>query len=133
MRTLTLCAMLALVAPVPATAASLFATAQSGVKTKVSNHAAFDSSCVPQHVVVKITAPPANGSVTTAEENAAMPANTKLGGAQPCAGKSAPTAVLYYQSKPKFKGQDKFKYQRINEDNPKDRLNGEIVLTVTVK
>ena len=33
----------------------------------------------------------------------------------------------------KFKGLDQFKYQRINEDNPKDRLNGEIILAVTVK
>jgi hypothetical protein len=42
-------------------------------------------------------------------------------------------AVLYYESEPKFKGLDQFKYQRINEDNPNDRLNGEIILTVTVK
>jgi hypothetical protein len=133
MRTLILFAMLALVVPVPAMAASLSATAQSGVKTKVSMHAAFDRSCVPQHVVVKITTPPANGSITTTEESAVMPKNTKLGGAQPCAGKSAPTATLYYTSKPNFRGQDQFKYQRVNEDNPKDRLNGEIILTVTVK
>ena len=55
------------VAPVPATIASLTATAQSGVKTKVSEHVGFDKSCAPQHVGVKITTPPANGSVTTAE------------------------------------------------------------------
>jgi hypothetical protein len=132
-RILTLCAMLTLVAPVPATGASLSATAQSGVKTKVSSHAAFGSSCVPQHVIVKVTTPPANGSVTTAEESAVMPARTKLGGAQRCAGRSAPTAVLYYQSKPRFKGQDQFKYQRINQNDPNDRLNGEVLLTVTVK
>jgi hypothetical protein len=107
---------------VSATIASLTATAQSGVKTKVA-----------EHVGVKTTTPPANGNVTTAEENSVLPANTTLGGAQPCAGYSAPTAVLYYESEPKFKGLDQFKYQRINEDNPKDRLNGEIILTVTVK
>jgi hypothetical protein len=118
---------------VSATIASLTATAQSGVKTKVSEHVGFDKSCAPQHVGVKITTPPANGSVTTAEVNLVLPANTTLGGAQPCAGYSAPTAVLYYESEPKFKGLDQFKYQRINEDNPKDRLNGEIILAVTVK
>ena len=116
-----------------ATIASLTATAQSGVKTKVAEHVGFDKSCAPQHVVVKIATPPANGNVTTAEENSVLPANTTLGGAQPCAGYSAPTAVLYYESEPKFKGLDQFKYQRINEDNPKDRLNGEIILAVTVK
>ena len=62
------------VAPVPATIASLTATAQSGVKTKVSEHVGFEKSCAPQHVVVKITTPPANGSVTTAEENLVLPA-----------------------------------------------------------
>jgi hypothetical protein len=44
-----------------------------------------------------------------------------------------PQHVLYYQSEPNFKGLDQFKYQRINVDNPNDRLNGEIILTVTVK
>ena len=43
-----------------------------------------------------------------------------------------PTAVVYYQSNPNFKGVDRFKYQRTNEDNPNDRLNGEIEITVTV-
>jgi TIR domain len=50
-----------------------------------------------------------------------------------CAGKSAPTAVIYYQSKPDFKGTDQFRYQRTNQDNPNDRLNGEVMITVTVK
>jgi hypothetical protein len=62
-----------------------------------------------------------------------VPAITKLGGAQRCAGKTAPTAVVYYQSKPSFKGEDQFKYQRTNLDNPNDRLNGEIMVIVTVK
>src|SRR5262249_49773558 len=109
------------------------ATVKSGVRTKVSQHIGFDKSCNPQHVVVKITTPPANGSVATTEETLVMPAKTSLGGVQPCAGKSGPNAVVYYASKPGFKGQDTFKYQRTNEDNPKDRLNGEIVMTVTVK
>ena len=40
--------------------------------------------------------------------------------------------LVYYQSKPNFKGTDRFKYRRTNEHNPNDRLNGEIELTVTV-
>jgi hypothetical protein len=114
-------------------AASLSRTVQSAIKTKVAEHVGFDRSCVPQHVVVKITRPPANGTATTTEENKALPANTELGGVQPCAGKSAPTAVVYYQSKPDFRGTDQFRYQRTNQDNPNDRLNGEILITVTVK
>jgi hypothetical protein len=116
-----------------ALAASLSRTVQSGIKTEVAEHVGFDRSCVPQHVVVKITKPPANGTAATTEENKALPANTELGGAQPCAGKSAPTAVVYYQSKPDFRGTDQFRYQRTNQDNPNDRLNGEILITVTVK
>jgi hypothetical protein len=71
--------------------------------------------------------------VATTIENKTVPPTGRLGGPQSCAGTSLPTAVVYYQSKPNFKGTDQFKYQRINQDNPKDRLNGEIVLTVTVK
>jgi hypothetical protein len=116
-----------------AVAASLSRTVQSGIKTEVAEHVGFDKSCVPQHVVVKITRPPTNGTATTAEENKSLPAKTELGGTQPCAGKSAPTAVVYYQSKPDFSGTDQFRYQRTNQDNPNDRLNGEILITVTVK
>jgi TIR domain len=123
----------AVTASAQALAASLSRTVQSGIKTEVSEHVGFDRSCVPQHVVVKITKPPANGTATTTEENKAFPAKTELGGVQPCAGKSAPTAVVYYQSKPDFRGTDQFRYQRTNQDNPNDRLNGEILVTVTVK
>jgi len=123
----------AVTASAQALAASLSRTVQSGVKTEVSEHVGFDRSCMPQHVVVKITRPPANGTATATEENKALPANTELGGAQPCAGKSAPTAVVYYQSKPDFRGTDQFRYQRTNQDNANDRLNGEILITVTVK
>jgi len=113
--------------------ATLSRTVPSGVKTEVAEHVGFDRSCVAQHVVVKITRPPAHGTATATEENKALPEKTELGGVQPCAGKSAPTAVIYYQSKPDFKGTDQFRYQRTNQDNPNDRLNGEIMLTVTVK
>jgi hypothetical protein len=133
MRVSKVCAMLVVAASTSAVAATLAATAQTGVKTRVSEHVGFDGACAPQHVVLKVTSPPANGEVTVAEETRVLPEKTKLGGVQKCAGKSAPTAVVYYTSKANFKGTDQFKYQRINEDNPKDRLNGEIVLTVTVK
>jgi hypothetical protein len=123
----------AVTASAQALAASLSRTVQSGIKTEVAEHVGFDRSCVPQHVVVKLTRPPANGTATTTEENKALPANTELGGVQPCAGKSAPTAVVYYQSKPDFRGTDQLRYQRTNQDNPNDRLNGEILITVTVK
>src|SRR5437868_14527624 len=106
MRTLTWCAALALLAAGPAMAAGLTAAAKSGVKTKISQHMAFGKSCVSQHVVAKITTPPAHGTVTTAEEILPMPMNPKLGDAGGCGGKSGPNAVIYYESKPGFKGQD---------------------------
>jgi len=113
-------------------AASLTATAPSGVKTEVMEHSARNNDCASRHVVVKITSPPVNGTVTIAQENKVVPSVGKLGGPQSCAGHTMPTAVVYYQSKPNFKGTDQFKYQRTNEDNPSDRLNGEVEITVTV-
>ena len=134
MRTQPLCAMLVLlVALETAMAASLHSTAPSGVKTNVAEHSAYNQSCVPQRVVATITTPPANGTATTTIETKTVQSAGRLGGPQPCAGVSMPTAVVYYQSKSNFKGMDQFKYQRINQDNPNDRLNGEVVLTVTVK
>jgi hypothetical protein len=112
---------------------ALNATAQSGVKTLVSEHVAFDGSCQPQHVLVKVTSPPANGAVLVREENSILPEKTTLGGVQKCAGTPAPTAVLYYTSKPNFLGTDQFRYERNNENNPNDRLNGHIILTVVVR
>ena len=132
MRILAVCSVLAVVASASAMAASLMATVPSGVKTDVAEHSARNKDCVAQRVVVKITSPPANGTVTITEENKVVPPVGKLGGPQSCAGHTIPTAVVYYQSKPNFKGTDRFKYQRTNEDNPNDRLNGEIEFTVTV-
>jgi hypothetical protein len=133
MRFLTLSAVLALVGIMPAMAGSLSSTAQSGVKTDVAEHSAYNKSCVAQRVVATITTQPANGTATTTIETKTVPLVGRLGGPQSCAGASMPTAVVYYQSKPNFKGTEQFKYQRINQDNPNDRLNGEVVLTVTVK
>src|SRR5437660_2797654 len=135
MRVAALCTSLAFAMPLTALAAPMTvkSTVQSGVKSKVSQHAAFGRTCSPQRVVVKITTQPANGSVTTAEEPSVMPAVTKLGGAQPCAGKTSQAAVVYYQSRPGFKGVDQIKYERTNLDNARDRLNGEVTLTITVK
>jgi hypothetical protein len=132
MRIFALCSVLVIVVLAPAMAASLTATVPSGVKAQVAQHNAYNSDCVAQHVVVKITSPPANGTVTTAEESKVVPPFARLGGPQPCAGHTIPTAVVYYRSRPNFKGTDEFKYQRTNVDNPDDRLNGEIEITVTV-
>lgn len=103
------------------------------MKVEVAEHVDFDRSCTPQHVVVKITAPSMYGTASTSEESRVLPANTPLGGAQPCAGRSAPTAIVYYQSYPNFTGSDQIRYQRTNLDNPNDRLNGEIIIAITVK
>jgi hypothetical protein len=132
MRISALCSVLVAVASVSAIAAPLTATVPSGVKTEVMEHSARNKDCVSQRVVAKITSPPANGTVTITEENKVVPSIGKLGGPQICAGHTTPTAVVYYQSNPNFKGTDRFKYQRTNEDNPNDRLNGEIEISVTV-
>jgi hypothetical protein len=132
MRISALCAVLTVVALTPAMAAWLTATVPSGVKTQVALHNAYNNDCAAQHVVVKITTPPANGTVTTTRENKVVPQVARLGGLQTCAGHTMPTAVVYYRSKPNFKGTDQIRYQRTNVDDPDDRLNGEIEITVTV-
>jgi hypothetical protein len=102
-RTPTIFATLAFTAATSAFAATLTAPAQSGVKTRVSEHVGFYGSCAPQHVVLKVTTPPANGEVTLTEESRVLPEKTKLGGPQKCAGMSAPTAVVYYTAQPEFR------------------------------
>ena len=132
MRKLALCSVLSLAALTPAMAAWLTATVPSGVKTQVAQHNAYNNDCAALHVVVKITTPPQNGTVTTTRENKVVPQIARLGGLQTCAGHTMPTAVVYYRSKPNFKGTDQIRYQRTNEDDSEDLLNGEIVITVTV-
>jgi hypothetical protein len=132
MRISALCFVLVLAALTPAMAAWLTATVPSGVKTQVAQHNAYNNDCAALHVVVKITPPPANGTVTTTRENKVVPQVARLGGLQTCAGHTMPTAVVYYRSKPNFKGTDQIRYQRTNEDDSEDLLNGEIVITVTV-
>jgi hypothetical protein len=132
MRISALCFVLVLAALTPAMAAWLTATVPSGVKTQVAQHNAYNNDCAALHVVVKITTPPQNGTVTTTRENKVVPQIARLGGLQTCAGHTMPTAVVYYRSKPNFKGTDQIRYQRTNEDDPEDLLNGEIEITVTV-
>jgi hypothetical protein len=132
MRISALCFVLVLAALTPAMAAWLTATVPSGVKTQVAQHNAYNNDCAALHVVVKITTPPQNGTVTTTRENKVVPQIARLGGLQTCAGHTMPTAVVYYRSKPNFKGTDQIRYQRTNEDDSEDLLNGEIVITVTV-
>ena len=112
----------------------LSATVSSNAKSVIAKHWASSNSCQTQHIVVNFTAPPANGSVTAQYEQMVIPAYGTLGGPQgACAGMPTEAVVIYYQSKPGFSGQDGFRYQRINVDNPQDRLNGEILYTVTVR
>jgi hypothetical protein len=88
----------ALVALLPAMAASLSSSAQSGVKTDVAEHNAYNQPCVAQRVVATITTQPANGTATTTIETKTASPTGRLGGPQSCAGASVPTAVVYYQS-----------------------------------
>ena len=113
---------------------TLEATVVSGVNSTLATHWATDRrSCQPQHLVVGITAPPANGTVVTEHKSIIIPASGTLGGPQACAGKPAEAVVIYYQSRPGFTGEDSFRYQRTNLDNAQDALNVEISYTVKVK
>ena len=112
----------------------LSATVSSNAKSVIARHWASSNSCQPQHIVVNFTAPPANGSVTAQYEQMVIPAYGTLGGPQgACAGMATEAVVIYYQSQPGFSGQDSFRYLRTNVENPQDRLNGEILYTVTVR
>jgi len=133
MRTIALCASLVFGLSVPALAEPAKASVASGVKSRIAQHMATTKSCEAQHVVIKVTAPPASGDVSTASESMVVPEVTSRGGPQGCVGRSVEGVAVYYQSRAGFKGEDHFRYQRTNEDNPKDRLNGEISYTVTVR
>jgi len=76
----------ALVALLPAMAASLSSSAQSGVKTDVAEHNAYNQSCVAQRVVATITTQPVNGTATTTIEAKTASPTGRLGGPQSCAG-----------------------------------------------
>jgi hypothetical protein len=120
-------------AVVPPNAKVLSMTVAPGVATTIARHWAASKECQTQRVTIKITAPPANGTVTTSSERFVVPTSATLGGPQPCAGQSVQGVVVHYQPGPGFSGQDSFRYLRINEDNAADRLNGEIAYTISVR
>ncbi len=110
------------------------ATVTSGAKSRITGHTAIDNkTCTPQRVEIKVLAPPANGELSIAPETVVLPKQTRRGGAQPCAGVSLKGVAIFYRSKPDFKGEDRFRYSRINTDNPGSPLNGELSYNVTVK
>jgi hypothetical protein len=111
------------------------ATVESGVKSEITSHTRYDSRCQPSPVNIRITAAPANGTVTTETKSIVVPAQSDRGFAQqsPCVGKRVDGVVVYYQSNPGFVGQDSFRYQRLNPKDPGDRFNMEISYTITVK
>lgn len=135
---LGLCVVLTASAPAQSTAGAqtrkfLSATVGPDVRSMIARHWATGRDCRTQRITVQVTAPPANGTVTTATEQFVVPASSTLGGPQRCVGQSADSVAIYYQPRPGFSGQDSLFYLRINEDNAADRLNGEIVYTINVR
>jgi hypothetical protein len=119
----------------PTTASADSATVESGVKSEITTHMRYNSRCQPTPVAIRITAAPANGTVTTETKSLVVPAQSDRGFAQqtPCIGKMVEGVVIYYESKPGFVGQDSFRYQRLNPKDGGDRFNMEISYTISVK
>ena len=133
MRKIVACVVIATL--VPTLAAAEQATVASGVKSEIATHMRYDSRCQPNRVIIKVTAAPANGTVTTEPKMIVVPAEADRGVAQqaPCVGKSMEGVAVYYQSKPGFVGEDKLRYQRLNPRDAGDKFNTEITYTITVK
>jgi hypothetical protein len=111
------------------------ATVESGVKSEITTHMRYDSRCQSGPVSIRITAAPANGTVTAETKSIVVPAQSDRGVPQqsPCVGKTVDGVAIYYRSEPGFVGQDSFRYQRLNPKDPGDRFNMEINYTITVK
>jgi hypothetical protein len=133
MRKIVLCAAVGVCIPTLVLADS--ATVASGVKTEITTHMRYDTRCQPTRVSIKITAAPANGTVTAEPKTIVVPAEADRGFAQqaPCVGKTMEGVAVYYQSNPGFVGQDTFRYQRLNPRDGGDRFNMEIRYTITVE
>jgi hypothetical protein len=133
MRTIVLCTAVGILVPTLASADS--ATVASGVKSEITTHMRYDTRCQPTRVSIKVTAAPANGTVTAEPKTIIVPAEADRGFAQqaPCVGKTMEGVAVFYQSNPGFVGQDSFRYQRLNPRDAGDRFNTEISYTITVK
>jgi hypothetical protein len=120
---------------VPAVAAADSITVKSGVKTEVATHMKYDMKCQGTRVVIRITAEPANGTVTTAPKAIVVPEESGRGVKQqsPCVGKTIEGVAVFYEPKPGFVGQDRFRYQRLNPRDPGDLFNQEVSWFVTVE
>ena len=119
---------------VPALAWAASATVPSGVKTRITTHARFDSQCKARPVEIRVTTPPANGTLTSQPEDYVVREENGRGEGQPnqCVGKRIPGVAVYYQSKRGFAGSDTFKYLRVSTTDPNDRFNAEMSYTITV-
>jgi hypothetical protein len=133
MRTVVLAA--AVSALVPAFASAESATVASGVKSEVTTHMRYDTRCQSSPVSIKILAAPANGTVTTEPKSIVVPEQADRGMPQqsPCVGKTMDGVAIYYQSKPGFVGEDRFRYLRLNPKDAGDNFNTEVSYTITVK
>jgi hypothetical protein len=111
------------------------ATVASGAKSEITTHTRYDSRCQSRPVKIRITAAPANGTVTAETKSIVVPEKSDRGMPQqsPCVGKTMEGVVVYYQSNPGFVGQDSFRYQRLNPRDGGDPFNMEISYTITVK
>lgn len=119
---------------VPMLAWAASATVSSGVKTRITTHARFDSQCRAKPVEIRIITPPANGTLTSAPEDSVVREENGRGDRQPgqCVGRKVRGVAVYYQSKAGFTGSDTFKYLRVSTTDPNDRFNGEMSYTVMV-
>jgi hypothetical protein len=133
MRTLIPAALIGFIATVPAAADD--ATVKSGVKTEITTHVKYDMKCLSNRVTIRITQPPANGTLSSETKSIVVPAGPQRGMTQqsPCVGKTMEGVAIYYESKPGFVGQDRFRYQRLNPRDPGDPFNQEINYIVTVE
>jgi hypothetical protein len=108
-------------------------TVSPGAKSVISRHWNYDKgTCAAHRIQIKIITPPSNGIVSWYDEPIVVPARGR-GGAQSCEGKTIDGAIVYYQPNSGFSGRDTLRYLRTDLDDPNDRVNGEISVSITVQ
>lgn len=112
------------------------AVVAAGVNSRVNTHQAYGrGTCRTQRLTLKLIKPPQHGKVTFKTE--AVVLGTVNGAGRPereeCVGKKISAHLVFYQSGKNYTGEDSFSYIRLNADNPADRSNGEITVSITVR
>ncbi len=84
-------------------------SANSGQKKWMDEYSGWNNDCSFMTIDVDVVEPPAHGKVTPRPEIKRIPKVAKRGSSGACAGRKMKALVVYYTSKPGYRGRDRFK------------------------